>query len=82
MRNLISIIIFTLFLTSCASVTTIPEKFAIQPQNQYIPINFQVNAGRYVSQNTADLAEYIYYAFEESNLFSKIERNIFRWPIT
>lgn len=79
----IALIVFSfLMMIGCASQKAIPKQYNVSQGEKFIPINLHVDAGRYVYNNEARVANYIYDVFEQSNLFDSVETGFLRWPFT
>ncbi len=73
------IIALAVQLTACETIKTMPTVYKVSPEERYIPINLDINAGRYVTPSEAEVVEYIYQCFGDSNLFSNLDTRYGRW---
>lgn len=77
-----SLLAISLVLTACASPVATPEKFQTLNEDKYAPINLDIYAGEYVTEQMSNIVRYMRESVIESNLFSDVATGFSRWPLT
>ncbi|MGY0219141.1 hypothetical protein ACWJJH_17450 [Endozoicomonadaceae bacterium StTr2] len=71
-----------LLMAGCADQKVTLNTYNISANEQFVPINLDVNAGRYINALESKTVEHIYSGFENSGLFQTIETSFMRYPVT
>lgn len=70
-----------LILSGCAS-KAVPTKYPVTETEVFPAINLYIDAGHYISHNTASVMEYMERSVQGSGLFSAVEVFNPSWPLT
>lgn len=70
-------------LSACSSAPVAKQTLApIAPDDRYVPVNFALDAGEYISVHEAAVARHLSETFRNSGRFVRVERNVATWPQT
>ncbi|MCH9826668.1 MAG: hypothetical protein K0U79_02860 [Gammaproteobacteria bacterium] len=68
-------------LSGCGAANTV-TKPATAPEDRFVPVNFTLDAGEYLTLQQAEVANHLSNAVVQSDRFVRVERGVMRWPFT
>jgi len=75
-------IIMSLWLTACSTISVFPKQYETAEKDKYMPINVDIDAGRYIGNNEVQMIEFIQSSMVDSGLYMDVETRRIRYPFT